>query len=567
MTSPLPKIDVLIVVPKGHELREFERAFEVTLRSSTGALDCGVLWYAISVRSAPARRPLSAVAIFLNDQGSSATTRAVTEAMHVFAHPPLAFLLGTAGGRKGKTKFGDVVVSTEGVLDVTQMVVGPTAGHRPTQHFVEAKIKADVDRFLAGDSFVAEWKTTLAESASRLSDGDLVVGDLWPDTPRVHDKMVAGGDSLYEAGGRPTPPKQLEKIWSLSDHLRAIDMESAGFCAGIRSQTRRCQWLVVRGISDYGTLASRQSKNKRFGSLAAAIWLRLFLEGGLNESHPDALRPPIGADPELPSESLFAATNVRSLIESVQHALAIKFDHVTMSPALTMADVFALCVAQGISSERARSTLATLRAEYFTSKYLDYEYDMDLRGLVTNWHEEVNGILVTMEVNVESSVVLSVGIGTGQEAGKLFSNARQLIGVDVSEALLARAKATGHVGAVFCEGAENLASIESASIDLYSSLRTFQSSLFDIDAAVREAYRVLRRGGVMVVSVANGFVENAAGGKRIARGLVVPGTRTLDRGLPYRTAHRILDRLHDLGFGDVGLQSINTDVYVFARKS
>ena len=58
----------------------------------------------------------------------------------------------------------------------------------------------------------------------------------------------------------------------------------------------------------------------------------------------------------------------------------------------------------------------------------------------------------------------------------------------------------------FVADGERLVFIRTSSQDVYISLRTYQSSYFDVVTGVREAYRVLRFGGLFVVSVANAFV-------------------------------------------------------------
>ena len=137
--------DIVIMGPKDHELRELERAFDVKLQSADGAFDSGALWYQMAIPNEldPTCEPISVALVFLNDQGTGMTTKVVTEAIYTFRHPPLLVLYGTAAGRTNYTNFGDVVVSTEGVLDITQKTIGGHASHRPIPRLISKKIKAD----------------------------------------------------------------------------------------------------------------------------------------------------------------------------------------------------------------------------------------------------------------------------------------------------------------------------------------------------------------------------------------------------------------------------------------
>ena len=109
---------------------------------------------------------------------------------------------------------------------------------------------------------------------------------------------------------------------------------------------------------------------------------------------------------------------------------------------------------------------------------------------------------------------------------------KRLYGADVSRAMLDEARRTIPTLHIIHNSAEDLRSIKAQSIDLYLSLRTYQSSLFDLDAAVREAYRVLVPGGAFVVSIANGYVSQDGDAFEVVRGLLVSGSEYVDRTKP-----------------------------------
>ncbi|NUM55223.1 MAG: methyltransferase domain-containing protein [Candidatus Hydrogenedentes bacterium] len=116
----------------------------------------------------------------------------------------------------------------------------------------------------------------------------------------------------------------------------------------------------------------------------------------------------------------------------------------------------------------------------------------------------------------------------------------------------------------FVADAERLTPIRTASQDVYLSLRTFQSSYFDVITSIREAYRVLRPGGVFLVSVANAFIGD---GDAIVPGLVIPHTSIVDRDRPFELAEKIRRQLTILRFEDVGIHSGPTEIYAFARRT
>jgi len=560
--------DLVIVVPKDHELRQLERVFGIEFEEADGTFDSGALWYRMTIQDVPfsSKEPISAAVVFLNDQGTGTATKVVTEAIYTFKHSPLFILYGTAAGRTNYTNFGDVVVSTEGVLDVTQKTIGQRAFHRPIPRIISKKIKADVNRYLCSDDFKPLWESTLKELNKQLEEKALLQGNLWSETPRVLDKMVAGGDNLYETEEGSPGEEMLDQVWNLNDHLRCIDMESAGFCAGLQSETRRFHWIVVRGISDSGTYGSRTNPNKKFGALAAAAWLKLFLNYGLREAHPKGLKTRQIAQKELSKSSIYSKVNVKTITENAENKFNINLGALEIGTSLTLDDLSAICISCGAPAEDAKNQLQKLRENYFTEKYLAYDYSKDLRGQIPQWDEEILSIFDDLAINLSLCRVLDVGCGNGLELPTLFSGAKDLIVADISKEMLQKCKNVLDRVKTIHAPAENLAGIASGSIDLYVSFRTFQSSLFNINAAIREAHRVLAQDGVFIISIANGFVDFSTNVKSIVRGLLIPGSTYVDRNLPYRISEQVIGKLHDFSFLDVGTHSRNTDVYVYGRK-
>lgn len=108
-------------------------------------------------------------------------------------------------------------------------------------------------------------------------------------------------------------------------------------------------------------------------------------------------------------------------------------------------------------------------------------------------------------------LVLDVGCGTGLSAVALAAVAERVVGVDPSPAMLARAVA--HPRVEYREGSAEALPLPDASCGLVTAASAFH--LFERDAFLREAGRVLRPGGWLVL------YDNALTGE--ARG--IPGFR------------------------------------------
>ncbi len=105
--------------------------------------------------------------------------------------------------------------------------------------------------------------------------------------------------------------------------------------------------------------------------------------------------------------------------------------------------------------------------------------------------------------------------------------------------------------------------IDNVSQDLYISLRTYQSTLFDIEESLFELYRILRPGGFCVISIPYVFYVNG----EIKKGLIRPGSKDeLDIDLPYVLADRIRRGLNRLDFSSTGLRTGLFEIYVYGQK-
>jgi ubiquinone/menaquinone biosynthesis C-methylase UbiE len=155
-----------------------------------------------------------------------------------------------------------------------------------------------------------------------------------------------------------------------------------------------------------------------------------------------------------------------------------------------------------------------------------------------------------------------VGIGNGLEGEELYADCEHLTAVDIGERSLREAKKRLPGLKIVRTPAEDLCGIPTASQDIYISLRTYQSTYFDRNAALREAYRVVRQGGIVLISIANGFLEGGA----VIQGLLKPGTPIVDPNLGFHIADQVRSRMSILGFVEIGLRTNLDEIYVYGTR-
>lgn len=115
----------------------------------------------------------------------------------------------------------------------------------------------------------------------------------------------------------------------------------------------------------------------------------------------------------------------------------------------------------------------------------------------------------------ERALAVDFGCGVGRLARALASRYAQVVGVDISSVMLARAQALNapHANIRFVENARpDLRFLEDASVDLVYSAITLQHVPRALQAAyLAEFLRVLKPAGIAVVQIASGFSDDWRG--------------------------------------------------------
>ena len=201
----------------------------------------------------------------------------------------------------------------------------------------------------------------------------------------------------------------------------------------------------------------------------------------------------------------------------------------------------------------------------YDCKYANYDYEFDSRNIdINKWKYEFFDILKQLNVDDASNYkMIDIGAGNGVEVKELFNDNSYLTLVDIGVESLKKAKALCTNSKIIHNEAENLKDVQTCSQDIYISLRVYQSSYFNIEKALLEAYRVLVSCGVLIISIANGFINHE---KVLIPGLVFPNSKIVDRNRPYELSEKIRRKMTQLKFEDVGIRSTNSEIYIFGRK-
>lgn len=217
-----------------------------------------------------------------------------------------------------------------------------------------------------------------------------------------------------------------------------------------------------------------------------------------------------------------------------------------------------------ITKKKAYELITTILSEAFDYKYSKYDYSNDIRSINPGWNKIFEEIYIkTNKKPLNKTKILNVGVGSGNEAKELFLNCNDITFVDIASNGLEKIKKLIPTSKIIKGRAEDLSMLEDNSYDLYVSLRTYNSSFFDIKQAIKEAYRILKHDCVIIISISNGFLNSKE--KKLIPGIIIPKLNFVDlyRGLDI--IKNLSTLLLDFNFEYIELTPTNGELYLSAR--
>ena len=279
---------------------------------------------------------------------------------------------------------------------------------------------------------------------------------------------------------------------------------------------------------------------------------------------------------EVPAVSKYAKKKTPNRIKDEARNDGLNIDQINFCYDLTINDLEIMCSKTYSPSwprEKIRNVLRQARSVAFTAKYAtpndEDEKTVDVKELgVPNlkpWNEYFESLLNELGVSDLNSVeILDVGLGNGYAYSKVFSKIHSFTGVDISEKALTYARDKFPQLKAFVNDAEDLTGIQTSSVDLYISLRTYQSTLFDRRMAIHEAYRVLRSGGVAIISIPTLFFSEG----KVLFGLIPPGsTNAPDMDYAHNMVNQVEHLLQVLNFTHVGTNKDSPfEIFIYGTR-
>ena len=217
----------------------------------------------------------------------------------------------------------------------------------------------------------------------------------------------------------------------------------------------------------------------------------------------------------------------------------------------------------GLNYQNIEQLINKILSDAFNEKYSLYNYTDDARSVDDDWKNNfLSAYSKATDKPLESNRVLNVGVGSGNEANMLFSHCKNITFVDIAQDGLKKIEKFFPHANTLTSRAEDLSQLATNDYDLYVSLRTYNSSFFNRGQAISEAYRVLKPNAIIIISIANGFLN--AEQRQIITGLLIPGSEFVDiyRGIDIMKS--LSEEFEKNGFCNIQVDVTNTEIYMSA---
>lgn len=225
----------------------------------------------------------------------------------------------------------------------------------------------------------------------------------------------------------------------------------------------------------------------------------------------------------------------------------------------------------GVNYDALRRIGINAREFSFNKKYGNYDYSKDLRARYPNWNTEISQILKEFQAT-ENRKVIGIASNYGKELNEIFTDDifknNKLDALDLSNDAIKRGQ-KAFKDITFHKGDMEESPLKNGSYDIYLNLRSIHSSGIDYKLVIADCYRILKPGGVAIISISNGYLTPKKPGSK--EYFEVPGlydnrTETFSKHRPFELARKIWSKLNDYGFNNTAIKTGKTEIFVYAIK-
>lgn len=240
------RVDLALVVPKPVEQKA---ALAVIGLPPTGQLRLrGRLIREFDMPSRRSSETIRVVLLMIGRERNVPSCNATRTLLQAY-RPTLCLLVGMAAGVRSRTSLGEVVIASSIVDYEGRRIEQRRSRRRPEEYRISPALEDVVAQFVASDE---NWRADAMQRLGQVHPSYLEAQDAEAFRAAVGTGVIVSGEGLVARGGF------IESFrTSLHERTRALEMEGSGFAQACREEG--AEWLVVRGIADFGDPESKDA--------------------------------------------------------------------------------------------------------------------------------------------------------------------------------------------------------------------------------------------------------------------------------------------------------------------
>ena len=201
----------------------------------------------------------------------------------------------------------------------------------------------------------------------------------------------------------------------------------------------------------------------------------------------------------------------------------------------------------------------------FNHKYGHYDYEIDIRANYANWYIPLQKLIEEKVAKTKGLSVLDVGANCGKELVDIFDpEQNNLMVLDISDEAVKLGQDL-YQNVKFFNGNMEKEYPFQDEFDVILCLRSIQSTGVSRQDTIIQMVKRLKKGGLIVVSIPNGYFDNKVG--KIARGLYDYRAECINPKRPLDLALKVSNKFSDYGLTENGVNTYNTEIVVWGMKN
>ena len=276
-------IDVLVVSVVPKEFQALDLIFNLTdnnTRTATQIIDGIRFWTKKIKQNTTNKHELNVHFTMIGSAGNVLSGLFMNSVLSYYS-PKVAILCGIAAGNSEKVKIYSAIIGNHvAYYELQKLRTNGELEYRIRPHSFPSVSTKDISYLVMRNK---EWKEGFAKELEKIEieKNDFIrkdwIDEHWLNSVVLKEGVIASGEKLIADGQTLT---SLAKIINIDKATLAGEMEAAGFCEACHSAGVQ-EYLVFRGISDYGGVEKSDEINDKYqiiAALSAGTLLKEYLE-------------------------------------------------------------------------------------------------------------------------------------------------------------------------------------------------------------------------------------------------------------------------------------------------